>query len=100
MNSKDFRLVFLQRLNNFRALGMLDMPKKEYDITSKCFLKMTERAFEEKDKDSAKFLIIISQKFYVKEDGKKHYKQILLDINYLMIWNFGLVIQKRYLMMK
>ena len=75
MNSKDFRLVFLQRLNNFRALGMLDMPKKEYDITSKCFLKMTDRTFEEKDKDSAKFLIIISQTFYIKEDGKKHYLQ-------------------------
>ena len=77
LKTSEYRLSFLRVLNNFRALGVLDFPKKEYDITSNYFKAIADNIADEKEKDiqSIRLLLILSQTFYITVDGAKHFLQ-------------------------
>ena len=82
LKKKVYRITFLQRLNNFRALGTLEMPQKEFEIIGNFFKLIADYTDEEKDVESIRFLIILSQTFYFLEDknNKKDKKYLLVYI--------------------
>ena len=75
LNKKEYRIIFLKILNNFRAIGIFDIPKKEFEIICRFFKNIADKISEEKDIDSMKFLLILSQTFYTDKDGQKFYIQ-------------------------
>ena len=81
-----YRFEFLKILNLFRAKGICEMPKKEFEITKNIFLFIAEKIYKETDVLSAKLIIIISQTFYVKENNEKIYLFAYLQ-NHLMFTN-------------
>ena len=82
LKKKVYRITFLQRLNNFRALGTLEMPQKEFEIIGNFFKLIADYTDEEKDVESIRFLIILSQTFYFLKDknNKKDKKYLLVYI--------------------
>jgi len=77
LKKKEYRITFLQRLNNYRALGILDMPQKEFEIIGNFFKMIADYIDEDKDVDSTRFLIILSQTFYLKDENNKKDKKYL-----------------------
>ena len=75
LEKKEYRHIFLLILNNFRSIGIFEFPKLEFEIVCRFFKNMTEKMLEEKDNYSMKFIIILSQTFYIINDGKKYYIQ-------------------------
>ena len=75
LDKKEYRLIFLQKLNNFRTLGIFEFPQREFEITSNFFKSMMDLISQEEDKDfdSMRLILILSQTFYNNENGKKHY---------------------------
>ena len=78
LTTKEYRMSFLQALNNYRTSGIFSMPQKEFDIFSKLFNIIADSiaAEENKDEKSTKFLLILSQTFFLnKENNEKYYLQ-------------------------
>ena len=78
LKKKEYRIPFLQRLNDYRSLGIFDIPEKEYEIIVKFFKLMINMISEEKEKDEndilvTNFIIVLSQTFYVDKNGEKCY---------------------------
>ena len=69
------RIEFLKILNLFRAKGIYEIPEKEFEILKNIFLLIADKIKQEKDIACAKLIIIISQTFYCKINGKKIYNQ-------------------------
>jgi hypothetical protein len=86
LDKPTYRFEFLKILNLFRAKGICEMPKKEFEITKNIFLFIAEKIYKETDVLSAKLIIIISQTFYVKENNEKIYLFAYLQ-NHLMFTN-------------
>ena len=80
LKKKVYRITFLLRLNNYRSLGSLDMPQKEFEIIGNFFKLIADYSDEEKDVDSTRLLLILSQTFYLlKDENDKKDKKYLLD---------------------
>jgi len=79
LKKKEYRLVFLQRLNNYRATGNFIMPQKEFEIIGNFFKLIADYIDEEEKKDieSTRFLLIISQTFYLQDESNKNGKKYL-----------------------
>ena len=81
--------AFLYRFNYYRIFGIFDMPEKEYNLTSKFFVLITDCIADNKENEedfkTFKLLIILSQTFYVKKDGEKHY--LIKDIRGHRLFN-------------
>ena len=85
MNEKSYRKYFLLNLNNFRASGAYEMPIEIFNYILQIFIKISKYLYIEKkekdkeeifiDKEASKLVIILSQTFYCKKDGKKFYIQ-------------------------
>lgn len=71
MTEKEYQEAFLKRLNNYRALGVFEIPKKEYEIICELFMKISDKIFEENDLDNFKSALILSQTFYLLDENKK-----------------------------
>ena len=72
-DDKDCRIYFLVILGNKRADAILNLPKDLFDTITKIFKLISDKILSENDIDSAKYLIILSQTFYIKENEKKIY---------------------------
>ncbi len=74
---KEYRLSFLYKYNFYRTFGFFDMPEKEYDLTKKMYILITDCIADDKENEedfnTFKLLIILSQTFYINKDGEKHY---------------------------
>lgn len=70
---KDCRIYFLVILGNKRADAILNLPKELFDTITKIFKLISDKILSENDIDSAKYLLILSQTFYIKENGEKIY---------------------------
>ena len=69
-------LIFLQRLNDYRSTGVYEMPKKEFEITSKLFLIIADKINKEESIECIQLFLIVSQTFYYTNDeNKKIYLQ-------------------------
>ena len=85
MNEKSYRKYFLLNLNNFRASGAYEMPIEIFNYILQIFIEISKYLYIEKkekdkeeifiDKEASKLVIILSQTFYYKKDGKKFYIQ-------------------------
>lgn len=73
INVKPYRLSFLQKLNDFRAIGGYEMPEKEFDIIQQIFKKISDQISNEIDIKSVRFIVILSQTFFKIKDNKKYY---------------------------
>ena len=73
LNKPIYRFDFLKIFNLFRAQGMCEMPKREFEISKKIFLFIADKINEETDVLSSKLILILSQTFYIKENDQKIY---------------------------
>ena len=72
-DDKDCRIYFLVILGNKRAEAILNLPKELFETITKIFKLISDKILSENDIDSAKYLIILSQTFYIKENEEKIY---------------------------
>jgi len=84
MNDKIYQNYFLLKINNFRTLGIFEIPENMFNFIKTIFDKISkyliiEKSDEKKififDIDNAKLVIILSQTFYHMKNGKKEYIQ-------------------------
>ena len=83
MSNEEFRKYFLKQINNFRALGNLEMPEKIFSYFVQIFSEISKHLFTfEKiegkkgyinDFNSSKLIIILSQTFYIIKNKEKIY---------------------------
>ena len=78
MEIKENRDYFLLRINNFRALGELNMPLDIFAYIVKVFLSISKRLYDENENGENKLdfkttqlFIILSQTFYYMKDEEK-----------------------------
>ena len=64
---------FLITLNNYRASSNFEMEEKLFDILKVILNKCQDYLVLERDTELEELLIILSQTFYIKKDGKKIY---------------------------
>ena len=75
LNKKENRIIFIQKLSQFRTRGIFEIPEKEYNILSRLFNKIAKKVETEKDYESAINIIILSQTYYIIKNNQKHYLQ-------------------------
>ena len=76
------RIVFLQKLTEYRNNGKFEITQKTFDILSRLFNTIINTIERDKDYHSAKNVIILSQTYYTKSDdksGKKYLQKIIQD---------------------
>ena len=73
VTKKENRVVFLRRFNKIRTYGNFEYNKNTFDDIIKIFLKILDEIYNEKDVFSFQFCIILSQTFFIFENGKKKY---------------------------
>ena len=76
------RVVFLQKLSEYRNKGKFEISQKTFDIFSKLFNTIINTVKRDNDYHSVKNAIILSQTYYVKtndKDGKKYLQKIIQD---------------------
>ena len=81
LQKKQNRVIFLQKLSQFRSGGNFEIPEREYNILSRLFNTITKIIEIEKDYDSAVNIIILSQTYYITRNNKKDYLQNVLMNN-------------------
>ena len=75
LKKKQNRVIFLQKLSQFRTRGIFEIPEREYIILSRLFNKIVKMVESDEDYDSAVNIIILSQTYYIMIDNKKEYLQ-------------------------
>lgn len=77
------RVIFLQRLSEYRIKGKFELTQKTFDILSRLFNTIVNTIERDKDFHSIKNVIILSQTYYIKSDddknGKKYLQKIIHD---------------------
>jgi len=76
------RVVFLQKLSEYRNKGKFEISKKTFDILSKLFNTIVNTVERDNDFHSVKNAIILSQTYYIKtddKDGKRYLQKIIQD---------------------
>ena len=74
------RVVFLQRLSEFRTKGNFELKNKTFDILCKLFNTVIKTVERDNDFHSVKNAIILSQTYYIKTDDKNGKKFIQKNI--------------------
>ena len=74
------RVVFLQRLSEYRNKGKFELNQKTFDLLCKLFNTIVNTVKRDKDFHSVKNVIILSQTYYIKTDKKKGKKYLQKNI--------------------
>ena len=75
IDKKVNRVIFIQKLSQFRTRGIFEIPEREYSILSILFNKIVKKIESDIDYDSAINIIILSQTYYRIKEGEKEYLQ-------------------------
>ena len=75
LQKKQNRVIFIQKLSQFRTRGIFEIPEKEYKILSLLFNTIVQIVEKDQDYDSAVNVIILSQTYYVIKNKQKQYLQ-------------------------
>ena len=75
LQKKYNRVIFIQKLSQFRTRGIFQIPEREYKILSRLFNKIVKIVETDQDYDSAVNVIILSQTYYVIKNNQKEYLQ-------------------------
>ena len=83
LQKKKNRVIFIQKLSQFRTRGIFEFPEREYNILSRLFNKIVKIIEIEEDYDSAVNIIILSQTYYILKNNQKEYLQKVIMNNEL-----------------
>ena len=75
LKKKMNRVIFIQKLSQFRTRGIFEFPEREYNILSRLFNKIVKIIESEQDYESAINIIILSQTYYLIKNNQKEYLQ-------------------------
>ena len=75
LNEHDNRIIFLQKLSDFRVKGKYILPEKDYIILSQLFNILCENIKKYSDYHSAELVIILSHTYYTIHKNEKRYLQ-------------------------
>ena len=75
LQKKMNRVIFIQKLSQFRNSGIFEFPEREYNILSLLFNNILKIIESEGDYESAVNIIILSQTYYIVKNNKKEYLQ-------------------------
>jgi len=70
--------TFFMILNNFRATGKYEMTERVFNIVVNIYNKTQDFLLKNKNKSIENLVIILSQTFYINEDGNKKYIQDII----------------------
>ena len=73
ITKKENRTIFLSRLNKIRTFGNFEFQKTQFDNVIKILLIMLDQILTEKDYHSFNLCMILTQTFYLNENGEKSY---------------------------
>ena len=73
LEKNENRLLFLRKLNNFRAFGNLEFPKREFHITCNIFNQISKVIKEDKNLEAQLAIVLLSETYYKIEKEKKVY---------------------------
>ena len=83
LNKKQNRIIFMQKISQFRTRGIFEIPEDIYNILSRLFNKIVKTVEIDEDYDSAVNIIILSETYYIIQNNKKIYLQNALMNNVL-----------------
>ena len=75
LKKKQNRIIFTQKLSQFRTRGIFEIPEREYNILSRLFNTIAKTIESDKDYDCAINIIILSQTYYLLKNNNKEYLQ-------------------------
>ena len=75
VDEKINRIIFIQKLSQFRNRGIFQIPEREFKILSKLFNKIIINIDKNIDYECMINIIILSQTYYMIKEGKKEYLQ-------------------------
>ena len=75
LNEHDNRIIFLQKLSDYRVKGKYILPEKDFIILAQIFNILCEKIKINNDYRTAELLIIISQTYYTLNGKEKKYLQ-------------------------
>ena len=73
LENKQYRHVFLKRLNNYKSNKCFELPEKEFNIILKCIMISIDNILNDNDIFSLKLIIILSKTFFMFENKQKKY---------------------------
>ena len=75
LTKKQNRIIFIQKLSQFRTSGNFEIPDNMYNILSRLFNKIAKMVESDEDYESAVNIIILSQTYYITKNNDKKYLQ-------------------------
>jgi hypothetical protein len=69
------RVIFIQKLSQFRTRGIFEIPEREFNILSRLFNSIVKTVESDMDYDCAINIIILSQTYYLLKNNNKEYLQ-------------------------
>ena len=79
LDHHESRLIFLQKLSDYRARGKFYLDQKDYDILLKYFNIIADKIKDNMDYHCAEMVIIISQTYFLEVKNKKNEKKYIQD---------------------
>ena len=75
LDTHENRIIFLQKLSDYRARGKFVLCDKDYILLSQLFNIISEKIQKDADYRTAEMVIILSQTYFIEEGTKKIYIQ-------------------------
>ena len=75
LKKRQNRVIFIQKLSQFRTRGIFEIPEREYSILSRLFNSIAKTVESDMDYDCAINIIILSQTYYLLKNNNKEYLQ-------------------------
>ena len=84
------RIIFLHKLNDYRASGLLDLREKEYKMLGEYFINIIEMSKKENDFHCIEMVIILSRTYYYLKDNKTkiYIQNYIVDTKYFKMKDF------------
>ena len=81
LNIHENRIIFLQKLSDYRTRGKFFIPVEDYTLLSKFLNIIVDKIRRDMDYHSAEMVIILSQTYYMEEGKRKKYIQETIKEN-------------------
>ncbi len=75
LNVHENRIIFLQKLSDYRTRGQFVLCDKDFILLSQLFNIITDKIQQDADYHAAEMLIVLSQTYYIEEGTRKKYLQ-------------------------
>ena len=75
LNVHENRIIFLQKLSDYRTRGQFILCDKDFILLSQLFNIITDKIQQDADYHAAEMIIVLSQTYYIEEGTRKKYLQ-------------------------